>query len=183
MHDLNNLIKRRAAKLKKIKRVEYPRAIAAALNKTGRAAKTPVIRKTAKAARVPQKHIRKRTFVSRATSRKQVTKITGYVRPLAVVKLLKTATLIKNVRRGTNRRGVRVAGRQYDGAFINVAPNGHFGVFRRKSKSRYPLESITITFDKTYEMHLQKESKEKMKTHFPRLVLHELRFRTRKYTK
>ncbi len=179
---LEQQIKQRAKKLNQISKHEAPRASAAALNKTSRMIVPRVIRKVSTEKKVPQKILRKRTFVSRATPRKQRAKIYGYAQAVAAVSLLKTTQLLKHARRGTNRRGVRVAGQQYDGAFINVLrKSGRFQVLRRTTDGRYPLEVIKIPIEDSYERALSTISQQKMKTEFRRLLMHELDYRLNKY--
>ncbi|VUD48442.1 hypothetical protein TDB9533_01234 [Thalassocella blandensis] len=175
-------IKRYQKKLNKIAGVETPRATASALNKTARSVIPKVVRYVSQETKVPQKFIRKKTFVSRATSRKQRAKIYGYAQAIPVVSLLKTKQLLKGARRGTNKRGVRVAGRQYDGAFINVLrKSGRFQVLKRLGKGRYPLEVIKIPIEKEYERALEFFSRQKMRDDFPLLLKRDLQYRYRKY--
>lgn len=181
---LQRQIIRRAKKLKAIHQVEVPRAVSSALNKSAKKVVTPVVREVSKGAKVPQKHVRKRTFISRASSRKLRAKVSGYVYPIPLISVIKTKTILSKARRGTNRRGVRAAGRQYDGAFINVhRRSGRFQVFRRKTSRRYPLEVISIDVSKSFRASLEREAPRVMRQDFPKLLLHELKYRTNKYAK
>ena len=177
-------IMRRAKKLRAIASIEVPRAAAKALNDTIKIVRTQVVRGVAKKAKIPNKHIRKKVFISRATARNQRSKLHAYAQPVSAVSVMRSATLIKNVRRGTNRRGVRVAGRQFNRAFINVhGASGRFQVYRRKGAEKYPLEVIKIPIQQAAEAEIKKYGGKAMQKNLRKKLLHELRFRTKKYTR
>jgi len=181
---LSKQIKRRAKKLNAIAKKEVPRAAAKALNDTIKIVRTKVVRGVAKRTKIQSKHIRKKVFISRATARKQISKLYAYAQPVSAVSLMRSATLLKNVRRGTNRRGVRVAGRQFNRAFINVhRASGRFQVYRREGLSRLPLEVVKIPLQREAEREMKAHSAKAMQTVLRKKLLHELRYRTKKYTR
>lgn len=45
-----------------------------------------------------------------------------------------------------NKRGVKAGKRQFDHAFLATMPNGHTGVFRRRGKTRFPIQEVQIVF-------------------------------------
>lgn len=178
-------IKRLARKLNNIAKRETPKAAASALNKTARLARTPTVKEVAKDTKVAAKHIRKRAYISRATPKKQRARIYGYARPVKAVMLLKRNEINKSeLWRGTNQRGVRVAGRQFNGAFVSVhRKSGNIQVFRRKTSRRMPLEVISIPISETFNDRLKANTRKKMKTDFRRILQSELKFRLNKYSR
>lgn len=172
---------RRAKKLNALAKHETPRAAAKALNGAIAKARTQVVKNIAKTEKLPAKHIRKKIFIGKATPKKQKSKLTTYTSPVSVVSLLRSAVLLRHARRGTNRRGVRAAGRQFDGAFINVhRKTGRFHVYERKGEERMPIDTVKIYFDKTAEQVNKDISGKVMRDDFERILRHELEFRTNK---
>src|SRR5690606_22510539 len=103
--------------------------------------KAAVAKSVAEDVKVKQSILRKQVFTSRAKSNSLSAYVKSYLRPISAARLLTPARLKKSVGRGTNRRGVKVAGEQFDRAFVNIGrKNGRYYVLRRKGKSRYPVE-------------------------------------------
>ncbi|WP_086932200.1 phage tail protein [Agarilytica rhodophyticola] len=179
---MNNRLQRdidaRTRRLNQLARNQVPRAMSSALNKSVKRLQTQVVRSVSKSKKLPAKVVRKKTFISRATPRKTRARLYSYPRKVAVISLLKTATILKNVRRGTNRKGVRAAGRQFDGAFINVhRKSGKFQVFKREGKKRYPIDVVGIEIKDRFSRAQDILSKRIMKRDYPRLLSQELNFR------
>lgn len=170
---------------------EIPRAGASALNKTTGKVKTHLVRTISKDVKVPTKILNKQVFTSRATTKSLRAYVKSYLRPIAAARLLPFNTLVKNRARGTNRRGVRVAGQQFDGAFINVGMSSgrgsgkysKFYILRRQGKERYPLEQITIKIDETVMNNQLPIAQRFMREDFQRELIRQLTYRISKYAK
>jgi hypothetical protein len=180
--NLDRQIKQLARKLGNIKRIEVPRANAAALNGIGRRSRTRIVSGVAKETRIPQKEIRRKTYLARATAKNQQAKLTGYARPVAAASLLSKGQRANKIGTGTNRRGVSARGYSWPGAFLQRGNNDNVHVFRRSGKDRYPIEVIKIDINKPFQRVMRVVPKRLMKSDYGRLLRHELDFRIRKYT-
>lgn len=175
-------IKRREKKLLKIASVEVPRASNSSLNRVAAGSKTQIVRKVSSATGVKSKFIRKRIFVKRSTVRTQKAFVTVYAADITAVSLLPSKTLLAKARRGTSRKGVRVAGRQFDGAFINAGRrNGRFQVFKRRGKNRYPIDVVLIPVRDKAKAISPREIEKAHKNLYAKNYAHELDFRLKKY--
>jgi len=181
MSQLDRQIKSYIKKLKKINRIEVPRASASALNKSAAIAKTRSMRGISKETRVPLKEIRKRVKIGKATSKKQVAELKSYVRPVSASKLLTKAQITNKMGTGTNRQGVRAKGYMWEGAFINRGKNQNVQVFRRKGAARLPIEAIKVEIDGPAQRIVPKVVTRVMKSDYARLLKTDLEFRLRKY--
>lgn len=171
-------------KLNEYAKVQVPRAAASALNKIVPKVRTGVVKTVTKEVKVPAKFLRKQVFAGRAKSNSLSAYVKSYLRPISLARLISPATLQKSRGRGTNRRGVRAAGQQFDGAFINVGKNnGRWYVLRRKGKSRYPVEVINVRIDGSITANQLPIADRFIKSDFARLYAHELKFRLTKYGK
>ncbi|WP_039913149.1 phage tail protein [Cellvibrio mixtus] len=184
-------IKSLERKLKDYSEKELPRASASALNKITGKVKTHLVRTVSKDVKVPTKILNKQVFTSRATTKSLRAYVKSYLRPIAAARLLPFNMLVKNRTRGTNRRGVRVAGQQFDGAFINVGMSSgrgtgkysKFYILRRLGKERYPLEQITIKIDETVMNNQLPIAQRFMREDFQRELIRQLTYRISKYAK
>lgn len=175
-------IKSLEKKLNEYSKVHVRRAAASALNKIVPKARTGVIKTVTKDVKVPAKFLRKQIFAGRAKSNSLTAYVKSYLRPISAARLLTPARLAKSRGRGTNRRGVRVAGQQFDGAFVNVGrSNGRWYVMRRQGKSRYPVEVINIPIDGSINSNQLPIADRIVRADFARLYAHELQFRLSKY--
>lgn len=169
-------------KLNNYAKVQVPRAAASALNKIVPKVRSGVAKTVTKEVKVPARFIRKQIFSSRAKSRSLSAYVKSYLRPISLARLISQATLQKRRGRGTNRRGVRAAGQQFDGAFINVGrKNGRWYVLRRLGKSRYPVEVINIKIDSSITANQLPIAKRFHRADFARIYAHELKYRLEKY--
>lgn len=173
-------LRRRARKLKQYSQIEAARAGAWALNRTARYVNTRLVRAVAKATGIKSKNIRKKVYISKATPQKAVAKLHVYTRDVPVVDELSAASLLKNRARGNSRRGVRAAGRAFTGAFINLAPNGYFHVFKRHGRARLPVDVLKIPIKKEAQEFTEKLSQEGMRVQFRRNLQHDLNRRLQK---
>lgn len=177
---LEKQIKKLEGKLKKISKIEIPRAGSSAINKTLAKAKTRVIRGVSKSLKLPQKPIRKRVFVGRSSVKTQKGRLAHYRSAVPVVSLLTPGQIAKAPPRGTNRKGVKAAGRQFDGAFVNRVKNG-FQVMQRKGQARYPITVLKIPIQKVVDDVTPKVVARVAKSEMPRIYKQDLKFRLQKY--
>ncbi len=177
---IENDIKRLAKKLNKISTVEVPRAAARALNRSATTVRKLTVQDVSRGLKLPAKEIRKRAFFSRANAKKQRAKITAYARDVSVISLLRGPTIDRFMGTGTNRKGVRARGRQFDAAFINQY-RGRAQVFRRLSNKSHPIEVVKIPINNPLARSLKLRSRRVMQTDFRRIFKNELQFRLKKY--
>lgn len=140
-----------------------------ALNKTARWVRTRVSSRTAHSLKIKTGLVRSDMFVVRA----------GVSRPVVKVALKSTAGVIPAKELGTvsqNAQGVGVGKRQFDRAFIASMPNGHRGVFRRRSSSRLPIQPVQIVI--TGKMHeiMETLSEGPLMEQFERIFAREIRY-------
>ncbi len=140
-----------------------------ALNKTARWMRTHVAREAAQSLNVRVGLIRNGLILLRARAS----------HPESGVALGKATGVIKAAELGTprqNRRGTRVAKRQFDGAFIATMPTGHRGVFRRKGKSRLPIQEVQLVATGRIADVMEQLADRHAMARFERLFEHELRY-------
>ena len=178
---LDKQIKSYIKKLRKIKGVEVPRANASALNKVSRTARARSVRGVSAETRVPQKLLRKRIFLNKATAKKQSAQIKNFVKPVSASGLLTKNQIDKKLGTGTNRRGVTAKGYKWQGAFIQRGKNENIHVFRRKGKKRLPIEVIKVPINASAQRVVPKVVRRLMKTDYPRLLKQDLKFRLSKF--
>lgn len=179
-------------KLRKIKNIEVPRANARALNTVGRRSVKRVIRGISKETRIPQKALRKRTFIAKANSKKQNVKLTGYAAPVSAVNLL-TNSQKTRIGKGTNRQGVRAKGYMWKGAFIARGLNDNLHVFQRtgithrptkgnyKGQTRDEIKSVKISVNKQFSRAMSVVPRRVMSSDYRKLLQNDLKFRLSKY--
>lgn len=140
-----------------------------ALNKTARWARSHLASATAKKSNVKVGLVRNSLSVVRARPSK----------PSIVVGLNQKAGEIKAHKLGAARQnasGVRVAKRQFDHAFIAQMPNGHQGVFRRRSKSRLPIQEVQIVITGRLRDEMESLSERGLMDNFERIFERELNY-------
>jgi len=109
---------------------QVDRAEKRAVRKATRFLAAEVRRELAKAHGIPQKVLRQRKRIALKPNRGQV-----WVGTLPIA-----ASHLGTPRQ--TRSGARVGRRRYDKAFVARMRSGHVGVFRRKGKSRLPIEEV-----------------------------------------
>jgi len=188
-------IKRLEKKLKAIAEKEIPKAVAAALNKAHRPSKSQVAKAVAQEEKLPASAINKQIFFNPASARKAVAQVRSFTRGINAIRLISTSTVAKSMGTGTNKRGVKVRGRDYKGAFINrTTNNGSILVFQRigkaltvkgwqKGKERYPLEVIRVPIEQSLKKNQLPIIKAKHLERFEKLYQHELSYRLGKYVR
>lgn len=129
-----------------ISKTAVPRASAQAVNRVAGRAVSRSVRVVAKDTRVPQKLVRQRARVRKATSRKPRALIRVNRGNLPAIKL--GVASVKLSRRKRDKYGVRsvlAVGRfRFPGAFIQQLKNGRWHILRRTTKSRHPIEVVSI---------------------------------------
>ncbi len=108
-----------------------------ALNKMARWLRTQVSRHTAEDLNIKVGLVRKTLTLIRA-NRGSVNAGVGMSKRHGVINAINLGAARQNA------RGVRVARRQYDHAFLATMPNGHRGIFRRSSETRLPIKEVRI---------------------------------------
>lgn len=177
---MNNQIKRLEKRLAGYQ-VEVKRAQARALNDVNRKIKPKLAKSVASAVSVKQSVLKKQIFTGRAKSNSLTAYVKSYLRPISAVRLLSKGQLLK-APRGTNRKGVRVAGKQFNGAFINRGRNdGKHRVMQRKGKARYPVKVISIKIADSVSANQLPLAERYMREDFVRIYERELRYRAGKY--
>jgi Prophage minor tail protein Z (GPZ) len=177
-------IKRLEKKLKAIAEKEIPKAVAAALNKAHRPSKSQVAKAVAQEEKLPASAINKQIFFNPASARKAVAQVRSFTRGINAIRLISASTIAKSMGTGTNKRGVKVRGRDYKGAFINrVQKNGSILVFQRRGKARTPLEVIRVPIEQSLKKNQLPIIKAKHLERFSKLYQHELSYRLSKYVK
>lgn len=118
------------------------------LNHAARRVQTLAIRRTAKGTGVKSKNIRKRVKMRSATRRVRSALITIFTQPISAVSNLTPAQRERYRARPPHkerpRSGPRTAGKKYPDAFVAKGIGGYEQLFRRKGKSRLPIEAIKI---------------------------------------
>lgn len=129
-----------------ISKTAVPRASAQAVNRVAGRAVSRSVRVVAKDARVPQKLVRQRARIRKATSRKPRALIRVNRGNLPAIKLgVASARLSRRKRDKYGANSVLAVGRfRFPGAFIQQLKNGRWHILRRTTKSRYPIEVVSI---------------------------------------
>lgn len=156
---------------------------AKALNLISDKSKSKLAKSVAAEISIKQSLLKKQIFTRRANSSSLIAYVRSYLRPIAAVRLLTPAQL-KKAPRGTNRTGVRVAGKQFDGAFINKGRrDGKYHVMQRKGRARYPVRKIAIQISSSVKANQLPIAERFLRADFERLYLHELNYRAGKYAR
>lgn len=140
--------------------------------------RTRVVRGIAAATRLKQAAIRKRYYSRRATVRKQKVRISVYTRDVSAISQFtpgRRKTLIEG--RGTNRKGVRVAGRQIDSAFVARGRQNNLQVFKRRGKERLKIDKQAFRIQEEAVLITDRVARRVMKSEYPRLLKQDLKFR------
>lgn len=109
-----------------------------ALNKTAMWVRTRAVREISAQKNIPQKIVRERLQLSKAT-RKQLE---------ASLWIGSGRTRVRASRIGKIRQtkvGAVVRGHVFEGAFVAVMPSGDEGIYKRKTKARLPIKELKIS--------------------------------------
>ncbi len=189
MKDIDAQIRLLEGKLTAIKSIEVPSASSSTLNKVSARIKTRVVKGVSKETKIKAKVIRKRVYISRSTVKKQRARLSVYTREVAAI------SLVKNPKNGAFKR--KVAGNKISNAWVADGSKGYgrykkgagYGktklnkqqILRRSSKSRYPVEVVTISILKPVTRITQTVSSRIIKNDFAALYAHDLNYRLGKY--
>ena len=134
------------ANLESISKTAVPRASSQAVNRVATRAISRSTRQVAKDTRVQRKLVNQRARLKKATVRKPQATIRVNRGNLPAIKLgVASMRLSRRKRDKAGVRSVLVVGRfRFPGGFIQQLKNGRWHVLRRTTKSRYPLEVVSI---------------------------------------
>ena len=183
---LDNDIARTSRKLRKISTVALPRANARVLNAAARTISARSVRDVSKQTKLKNKTIKNRFKIRRAKPKTQTSELTLLVRDVsAISQFSKARQSSLKLGKGTNSKGVTVAGRRVRRAFINRGKPSSSGkrnlqVFRRKGGPRLPIESIKFPIARRAIRQTKKHVSAYMSKEFPKKLLKELQFRARR---
>lgn len=132
--------------LESISKTAVPRASAQAVNRIAARAISRSSKTVAASTRVPRKLVNQRARIKKASPRKPVATIRINRGNLPAIKL--GIASVKLSRRKRDVKGassvLRIGRFSFPGAFIQQLSNGRWHVLRRTSKSRYPVEVVSI---------------------------------------
>ena len=130
---------------------ELPRVISQAINATAREGRTDISRNIRAVINAKVKDVNSRIVIEKATQKrwKAVISISNRRLPLRTFSARQTK---KGVSYQIEVHGIR---KKIASAFIETMPTGHRGVYKRKSKTRFPIierfgPSISRVFDNEY---------------------------------
>lgn len=134
------------ANLNSISKTAVPRASAQTVNRIATQAVNRSVSVVSKSTRVPSKLVKQRARVRRATLNKPRALIRINRGNLPAIKLGPSSMRLSRRKRdkaGANSE-LRVGNFRFQGAFIQQLANGRWHVLRRTTKSRYPIEVVSI---------------------------------------
>lgn len=153
---------------------EIPAAHASAINKVTAKAKTRIVKGVAKSNNLPQKEVRKKVFISRASAKKIKSSITHYRNNISLMSLKAKQT----------KKGVRASGkRNIAGAFIAVGKGGKQHVFKRSTSARLPISRLSVTIKKSVDKIVPLVVERVVKSDLELILVSELNYRIGKHTK
>lgn len=174
--ELEVQVARLSKKLLAISARDVPASTSSALTKIARKVRTRIVRGVSKAERLPAKVVRKKVYTKPSTLKSQKSIITVYRDDISVVSLLTPATIAKKMGTGTNRKGVTVRGRTFQGAFIQTASRA-VQVFKRDGRAKYPIDKQTIPIDEAVDKIAPRVTRRVYQKEFLPEVKRELKFR------
>ena len=138
-----------------------------ALNKTALWLRTQATRQISSEKRLPQKLIRERLRVLKASKRDLKARV------------LANFMGIKAAKVGTprqTRRGAKVKSYEFQGAFVATMPGGHTGIFKRKGKTRLPIRELYVPLEPESLKAIESFLDSRIKQRFETIFRHELNF-------
>ncbi|KNC88300.1 phage tail protein [Trabulsiella odontotermitis] len=138
------------ANLNSISKTAVPRASAQSVNNIAGQAINRSVSVVAKATRVPRKLVKQRARLRRATVRKPRALIRVNRGNLPAIKLGAASARLSRRKRdkGSANSVLQIGPFRFPGAFIQQLANGRWHVLRRTTKSRYPIEVVSIPLAK-----------------------------------
>ncbi len=160
--------------LKKAQRQMLPAAVPPALNRAVKKAHTAAVRGTARSLGIKQKRIRRRIRhqkQDKATRKKWISGLYSVLTDMPASYFGKPRQL---------KKGAKVRKKTYVGAFVAPMPQGHIGVYRRKTKKRYPLVEEKVKVSNVFEHESEKAITKVAAPEFSKRLKHEIKFRLKK---
>jgi hypothetical protein len=140
-----------------------------ALSRTVQHVQSQSVKNIANAVSVPQKVIRQRSKISKASPWQLSATLSMNLFPIPIIKLKPKQT----------KRGVTVARHAYPSAFIAPMPSGHMGVFQRLGKKRLPIQEIKLTINPPAD-HLISQQLNQSSRYFKKTLEVDLKWRFRR---
>lgn len=134
------------ANLNSISNTAVPRASAQTVNRIAGQAINRSASVVSKQTRVPRKLVKQRARLKRASVKRPVAMIRVNRGNLPAIKLGTASARLSRRKRDKNGAGsvLRIGPFSFPGAFIQRLANGRWHVLRRTTKSRYPIEVVSI---------------------------------------
>ncbi|MBO8132460.1 phage tail protein [Dickeya fangzhongdai] len=156
--------------LNSISKTAVPRATAQAVNRIAGRAISRSSRKVAQQTKVPNKLVRGRSRLKKATINRPIATIKVNRGNLPAIKL--GAAKVQLSRRKGNRFGagsvLKIGKFSFPGAFIQQLNNGRWHVMRRLAKARYPIEVVKIPLETPLTSAFREETMSLMDSDMPK---------------
>ena len=163
--DVKHIIK----DLDKVQRQVVPLATAAALNKVVNKARTQVVKKVSAAKQIrPQRLIKERTYIKKATARKQT----------AILNTLTAGVLVEKMNWRATKAGVKAGQHAFPHGF-KATIAGNQRPMQRKGSQRLPIQKINIPIAADVDRIARAEQRNGGRE-FTKQFNHELQFRLRR---
>lgn len=148
---------------------QIKKAAVRALNKTARWARPVLARDVAQDLRINVGLVRNGLSLFRANANRLQSGVglhprSGVIRAVDLASVRQTKT------------GVSARGRKWDHAFLATMPSGHTGVFKRRGKSRLPIDEVRLIFTGRLAKAMDELSDQQAFKRFETLFERELRF-------
>lgn len=156
--------------LESISKTAVPRASAQAVNRIALRAVSRSSKSVADEKKLPQKLVRQRARVKKATVRKPVATIRVNRGNLPAIRLGTASVRLSRRKRDVQGAGsiLRIGKYSFPGAFIQQLANGRWHVLRRTTKSRYPVEVVSIPLAAPLTDAFSKEVRDLRETDLPK---------------
>lgn len=198
MNDLDWQLANAVKNLSSVKEKAVPKASAMAINRVAARAVSRSVKSTAQAVKVPQKVIRPRAKVRKASVKMPVAyiKVRRYDIPAISIGTARTQIkrqrgkyLVGRVRRGTDGRyqardvagetSIRVGRHKFENAFLQKLKNGRWHIMQRTSDRRYPIQVCKVPVVNEITQAFKTHSHQLMKSDMPRELQAALRHQLR----
>ncbi|EBU8701244.1 phage tail protein [Salmonella enterica] len=135
-----------------ISNTAVPKAFAMAINRVAATAISTVAREVATQTKVPQKRVKERVKIKKATAKETRARVTVNRGDFPVIKLGSARMVLSRRRRKKGRRlktqwsgsVLTIGKRRFHRAFIQQLKNGRWHVMQREGKGRYPIDVVKI---------------------------------------
>lgn len=158
------------ANLSSISRTAVPRASAQAVNRVASRAISRSVRTVSTQTKVPRKLVNQRAKLKRATSSTPAATIRINRGNLPAIKLGVASVRLSRRKRDSMGSGsvLRIGRFSFPGGFIQQLKNGRWHVLRRTTKSRYPVEVVSIPLAEPLTQAFKAESSKLAQTDMPK---------------